>query len=138
MLAFGEEVGWRAFALPQLIERFGLLKDHRFSGGLWCIWHYPKLFASPFLKLNGEAVLWVTLFPLKIFVANFLICWLFVKTRSVFVTTLFQASWSLMATAYLFGATDPFITALLFAATTIAVGISILKRDPELTSTSGL
>jgi uncharacterized protein len=110
VLAFGEEAGWRGFALPRMIERFGFWKAATLLGVLWCVWHYPKLFCSPFIELNAEAVRWVGLFSLQIFLANYVICWLFVRTRSVIVCTLFHASFNVLATAHVLAAIDVWLT----------------------------
>jgi membrane protease YdiL (CAAX protease family) len=39
----GEEIGWRGFALPRLIERFGPLTASFIIGVLWTFWHVPML-----------------------------------------------------------------------------------------------
>lgn len=41
---FGEEVGWRGFATPHLLARFGRFRATLIVGGLWVLWHAP-LFA---------------------------------------------------------------------------------------------
>jgi membrane protease YdiL (CAAX protease family) len=40
---FGEEIGWRGFALPRLTERMGPLAASAVIGVLWTFWHVPML-----------------------------------------------------------------------------------------------
>lgn len=42
----GEELGWRGFALPALLERFGPVAASLLLGAIWAIWHAP-LFMLP-------------------------------------------------------------------------------------------
>lgn len=40
----GEEIGWRAFALPRMTQRFGLPGASVILGVIWASWHLPFLF----------------------------------------------------------------------------------------------
>lgn len=52
-VAFSEEVGWRGFALPLLIEQFGSLGAALVLGVVWSIWHLP-MFSIPGSNQTGS------------------------------------------------------------------------------------
>jgi membrane protease YdiL (CAAX protease family) len=113
IFGYGEEVGWRAFALPQLLRIRSFWVAATILGVLWCVWHYPKLFASPYLRFDANGLRLVAQFSIQILVANYLLCWLFVRTNSALVAALFHASWNLVASVYATAATDLLITVTL-------------------------
>ena len=41
-----EELGWRGFALPALLERYSFSKASTIIGVLWALWHLPLFFAE--------------------------------------------------------------------------------------------
>jgi membrane protease YdiL (CAAX protease family) len=43
---WGEETGWRGFALPRLLTRFSPLTAALILGVIWGIWHTPAFFLS--------------------------------------------------------------------------------------------
>lgn len=46
VLVVGEEIGWRGFALPRMIARFGVGRASLFLGLLWGFWHFPTFFLA--------------------------------------------------------------------------------------------
>lgn len=56
----GEELGWRGFALPRLLDNMGALPASVLVGFFWGIWHLPAWFV-PALPQSG--------FPLPVFIA---------------------------------------------------------------------
>lgn len=55
----GEELGWRGYALPLLMERFGAAAAGLLLGLVWALWHLP-LFFLPGADMVGQ--------PLPVFV----------------------------------------------------------------------
>lgn len=129
VLAFGEEAGWRGFALPRLVERHGFWPASLVLGIVWCVWHYPRLLGSPYLGTVGEALPLIGLFSLQIIVSNFVICWIYYRAgRSVIAATLFHASFNTVATAYFLAATDLVMTGLLLV---VLIVMALIDRDPS-------
>lgn len=70
LTAIGEEIGWRGFEVPSLIENWGLNKTLIFSSALWCLWHFPILLGTSYME--GTPVAYkliafvITIFPVGI------------------------------------------------------------------------
>src|SRR3546814_20952371 len=44
--ALGEELGWRGFALPRLLELMDARRASLLLGLVWAVWHLPAFFLS--------------------------------------------------------------------------------------------
>lgn len=133
VLAFGEEAGWRGFALPRLVKKHGFWVASLILGVVWCVWHYPRLLGSPYLGTLSEALPLVGLFSLQILFSNVILCWLYFRSgQSVITATLFHASFNVVATAYFLAATDLIITGLMAA---VVVAIAVFDRHPAREAT---
>jgi len=86
VFAAAEEIGWRGFALPQLISTMGFLPAVLFLGVMWAIWHLPLAFTDG-NPLHGESFL---LFAASVVLESFVLAWLWVHTGSVLLTSLFH------------------------------------------------
>lgn len=51
-----EELGWRGFALPRLLERHGPLASSLIVGAVWTLWHTPLFWAPAGSSISGEPV----------------------------------------------------------------------------------
>jgi membrane protease YdiL (CAAX protease family) len=82
-IQLGEEVGWRGFALPRLLEGRSALAASLILGLLWVGWHLPAY-------ANGTISAIFIPFPL---ISSFLFTWLYQHTKgSVLIAILFH-SW---------------------------------------------
>jgi membrane protease YdiL (CAAX protease family) len=74
----GEELGWRGFALPRLLQRFNPFVASLVLGLIWGVWHLPSFFLSGMVQSNGLSL------PVFIFGSvcmSFLATWLFQHTN---------------------------------------------------------
>lgn len=83
----GEELGWRGFALPRLLQRFSPFVASLILGAIWGIWHIPAFFVST-LPQGGLAL---PTFLVAALCMSILVTWLYLHTgRSVLVAVLFH------------------------------------------------
>ncbi|GAA4461651.1 hypothetical protein GCM10023189_37390 [Nibrella saemangeumensis] len=88
---FGEEVGWRGFALPRLQTRYSAFTANLILTGCWAIWHWP-LFFNPlggYMHMGaGEVIGWL----FSLVTGGMLFTWLFNSSRgSVVACALFHS-----------------------------------------------
>lgn len=69
-VAFGEELGWRGFALPRLIDRLGPALATLVLAVIWALWHAPMFFVAGSLQEGTSLVLF----------AASIICWSSIHT----------------------------------------------------------
>ncbi|MFN2150699.1 MAG: CPBP family intramembrane glutamic endopeptidase, partial [Anaerolineales bacterium] len=79
---FGEEVGWRGFALPRMQRRFGPLWGTLLLGILWSGWHLSDFLTAS--KGGGQGTGWVT------FIGNFPIFTLAVLSLAILMTWIYN------------------------------------------------
>ena len=46
VMQFGEEFGWRGYALPRLLRKRSALISSLVVGSLWAVWHIPMFITS--------------------------------------------------------------------------------------------
>ena len=77
VVALGEEIGWRGFALPRLQARYGVLKAGLILGVLWAIWHVPVLLLAGIHGLTTLSLM------IPFFTAGSVVfTWLYNKTQA--------------------------------------------------------
>lgn len=85
-IGFGEEPGWRGFALPRLQERRTPLMASLILAPIWALWHLP-------LMGNEFPVAIIPAFLISLLGGTLIQTWLFNQTKgSVFAQMLFHAT----------------------------------------------
>jgi len=75
VIPFGEEPGWRGFALPRLQERYGPLRASLVLGIFWAAWH------TVMFVLQGATLLIFVIAIANILVGSIIFSWMFNRTR---------------------------------------------------------
>jgi membrane protease YdiL (CAAX protease family) len=103
VVVVGEELGWRGFALPNLLQKHSALPASLILGVLWSIWHLPT-FLAPGTPQYGKSII---AFVFTTTVYSVLLCWIFVHTAgSVLIPTLAHGAMNLFQGIFL-GGVDP-------------------------------
>lgn len=90
---YGEEIGWRGFALPRLMNSFQPTTASIILGVIWGIFHIPLYWQRPLF-----ALLFLALTP----ALSILLTWVFIKSNgSVLLTTLFHATYNTWVQVFL-------------------------------------
>lgn len=101
VFSLGEELGWRGFLLPNLLELCSPLAATGWTALLWGLWHLPFYFAR---RADGaQTGLVYLLFMAGIFPVSALFTFLYLNTRSVFLCALLHGAFNSGA-SYWFGA----------------------------------
>jgi membrane protease YdiL (CAAX protease family) len=136
LLGWGEEAGWRAFALPRMNASLGFLRASTLLGAIWAVWHFPKIFCSPYLDFSAASLAFLGLFTVQILLGNYLLCALFARSRSAVVCAAFHGSTNVVSTAWIMAPVDLHMIAayvLVLAAGAVWVKRSGVRLDPGAT-----
>lgn len=80
----GEELGWRGFALPRLLPRYGAARASLVLGAIWTFWHVPMMLWSPGASIPsvmGLSAFAVAVYLVQITSETVLMTWLFLRAR---------------------------------------------------------
>lgn len=85
----GEELGWRGFALPRLLERYSPLISSLILGALWAVWHFPYALTEGTF-LSEVPLHW---FLINLLAVSIIYTWIFINTNgSLLPVLLFHAT----------------------------------------------
>ncbi|MCB9008601.1 MAG: CPBP family intramembrane metalloprotease [Ardenticatenaceae bacterium] len=86
--AFFEEIGWRAWMLPRLMDSFDLRTAVFISALIWSLWHVPFVFGG-IQQIEGVPTrVMLILYPLGLVGAGIVLGWLWLNSRSIWIVTL--------------------------------------------------
>ena len=95
---FGEEVGWRGFALPRLQNKFNALTASLTLTVFWALWHLPLFLYRPTYMTMGFAGIigWV----FSLLTGSILLTWLYNSSRaSILICAVFHSTIDIAFTA---------------------------------------
>lgn len=95
---FGEEVGWRGFALPRLQRKFNALWSSVLLTLFWALWHWPLFFYRPgYTAMDAAGILgWI----FSLLTGSVLLTWLFNASRgSLLICAIFHSTIDIAFTA---------------------------------------
>jgi len=95
---FGEEVGWRGFALPRLQDKSNALTASMILTVLWALWHIPLFFYRPgYTTMEWTGILgWV----FSLLTGSILLTWLYNSSRaSILICAVFHSTIDMAFTA---------------------------------------
>ncbi|MFT3750898.1 MAG: CPBP family intramembrane metalloprotease [Agriterribacter sp.] len=88
LLAFLEEIGWRGWMLPRLINQFNLKKGILIGSSVWALWHVPFMLSGILYLKAVPAYIIVLINPFGIFGAGLVISWLWAKTNNIWIVSI--------------------------------------------------
>lgn len=95
---FGEEVGWRGFALPRFQNKLNALTSSIILTIFWVIWHWPLFFYRPGYTSMGLAEIFGWIFSLL--TGSILLTWLYNSSRgSILICAVFHSTIDIAFTA---------------------------------------
>ena len=125
---FGEETGWRGFALPELQRRHGRFTAVTLLTIFWAVWHIPLFFYRPgYVSMNWTGIVgWV----ISLWTGSLLLSWLHNVTKgNLLVVSIFHATIDI---AFFAAATDPVTTnGMGFLITVLAIVVVTIQRFPK-------
>jgi membrane protease YdiL (CAAX protease family) len=127
VLIIGEEVGWRGFLLPYLLQRRTPFMSSVIVGLVWAVWHLPN-FLLPHYPHYG--------LPLSAFVVmtlafSVLFTWLYLNTAgSLVIAVIFHASLNLFSLAGVEPSRQYWLKAAVYILAALVVS-SVMRKYPR-------
>jgi uncharacterized protein len=119
--ALGEEIGWRGFLLPRLVQQAGFTGGCLLSGCIWAVWHYPLLLFADY-NAGTKPAYALTCFTLMVIADAYILGWLRLKSGSLWPAAILHASHNLFVQAIFDRMTAP-VGKALYVTTEFGAGL---------------
>lgn len=135
LLALFEEVGWRAWLLPQLSAGMSERRAVVISSVLWAFWHIPYAVAGIQHIDDVPPTMTAFIIPVGIFGSGLVIGWLWFQTESVWIVAIAHGAlnnWGQYAFKFMSAEGRPREAVVLGAGSLalIIVGVVLLQNQP--------
>ncbi|MEO1083909.1 MAG: CPBP family intramembrane glutamic endopeptidase [Acidobacteriota bacterium] len=132
-----EEIGWRGYALPGLLDRYRPLTAALILGALWGPWHLTLFLAEPWRLMGQPLILWTVGFCLFTLTLSVVMTWLALRTGgSVLMACIFHAALNggsaAMVDFKLEGLDQPFAIPIAVAVYGTWAGVLIVRGGADL------
>ncbi len=124
VLIVGEEIGWRGFLLPYLLQRHPPLASSMIVGLVWAIWHLPNFLLPnyPHYGLPFSAFMVMTL------AFSVLFTWLYLNTAgSLVIAVIFHAALNLFSLGGVEPSRQYWLKAVVYAVAALVVSVVMGK-----------
>lgn len=92
--ALGEEVGWRGYLLPRLVDTIGIGPAGLLSGFLHGLWHVPLILLTPYYLSEAPALVIVPLFLTLVTLSGPVFAYLRIASGSIVPVALMHHAWN--------------------------------------------
>jgi len=82
-LAFGEEVGWQGFLVPQLYKLGGFTKAAFTRGIIWSVWHWPLIIGGVYGPSSTPLLYRILCFTVVMTAVSFAFTWFRMRSGSL-------------------------------------------------------
>ena len=128
----GEEIGWRGFATPRLLDRHGTIGTVAVLGVLETLFHLPIFFNNGQSAAGGQNRMPFFAFTASVVVLVFLFTWLYQHTRgSLLIAIAFHASANTWTTVLAIPSSSPTFTWLMAASGLVLVAVILLLNGTQ-------
>ena len=134
---FGEETGWRGYAIPHLQQAYSPLHSSLILTALWAFWHAPLFFILKTYRGLGVAA--VPGFFLGLFCGALILTWLYNRSGgSILIVALWHGTYNLVSgTVAAHGLIAAIVSAFVMIQALTLVGLDVHARLHGKTSVIG-